>query len=1483
MSDRPYMLPRQVPTSTTLVSDAKRDCEIVYPASDRGYQAVAQTVAAAIGRRTGVRPALCCDTSIIDRRDASLPERYRERALIVLGSLNTNLLLRPLYARFFCATDAAFPGQGGYDLRTMVNPYGTGVNSILAGGSTLAGVERAAERLIACVDDLGRPGELSLPFMLDVHLGPDMARKMAAWPDPAYKVSGDIPSDTKRPCLLGDWPESAQDVSVPQTEGALLSLIGPYAILYAWTGQRKYGEYAARCLRTLNERTGESYGDWHYAIERIVRALPWLAAGGFLSEHELLRSDQLLLGTALETQNMWWRKRDGQPPLGNRHLGKGTYAFYLQACYLRHQARGNEAARRLCDRWICECQTYLDALARARADDQDDESSLNNLTTLLWYALGEERFEFFESGNARRCAERAIAVHDNTGAGAGIEGYGEAMPGAMYLQQDIQAMVGAATLYYHDAELKWVWDHLRNLQVPTRMILWVLSPAFMHRFQPGPEVDAQRPARLAGLQVLPLSDYQVDVTTHPPEFRPPMGISIEEPEKWEYHNGLRPNRLPAERTFDKLVLRKGFEPEDPYLLLQGYSEPFRWQGSMHAANAIVRYSQGGHIFLLHNTDRQAYYHKNGVYVSDGYDRDGLPPLAEMVAADDFAAVALSATRVGDAHHADWTRHLFWSKAGEGFFVVLDTLVPLQKGPFSFTCSWRTPGYAALEGRRWQARQGEHVFTLCASRMLKMTSEEQGVQGAVNPYVLRQVQEGEYSPGEVVSFQNLFYARKEPEGLSLDLLYLEPRQVLVVDADGLPMACCLAGAYDGLDEGLSVQAASLMVSPTELWAAGARRLAMPSGSSIEIVSDRRVGVELDLAGHALHVRCDGPYSAGARVLVTLPGRSFTLDLESTGRKTSRLPAAACDAMMAWVERWLAMLARRGRRVDPPQPPAWPGDAWSRGWRFEGWTKGASRVRDVVVSATPAPVDGFAEQLTDTMLPEWRDCISQWPAASRYDIQLQLPRQTAIDSLRIVGDSYRQPILRTFRPLPQRVDVGLSPDQNPEHLRSCNGQVRRGMLRHQRWHGWADRFETLEVQISASAQRVRVSIPAATDGSPLVCQEITLYEERRAMPPVRQLMAVDLDGDGRVEVLAIGSADDCSATGDVASEIVVLDDDGYERWRWQSSSLITHVSCHDLDGTGRLQVCVGLLGPDLVILEPDGSPRLERSFAGYNEEGHDNCFGWLYGIEGLTIWQRGPDGRGALAIGSYGLQVFLDPDCRPVGHCWAGGGAWQSDLLACPPGRVWPKNLWVRNRWHQGICIYEGEAGLEPSGEYVVFGGLRQSMFRRLHKMLSFVNGSTVAFEWIDGSESAGGLILVAAETGVGVASFTDEDWLWKNESGGPITACAVAPARGHHPAQVLVGNAGGFVAAFGETSGRPCRRLLAGAPVVGLAHWPSSGWTAVATREGVLALDGEWRVRSYHAAAVRRMCSLGAGRVVVAREDGVLERLSCLDAESEGIC
>ena len=113
------------------------------------YRAEAERLASALEKKTGRRPAVVSDAEKVSGHR------------ILLGSRDTNRVIDFLYRKYFAYTDVTYPGPGGYELRTVHDPFGDKSNFVIAGGSDDAGVREAVARLIA------RP-ERVLPPVIDV-------------------------------------------------------------------------------------------------------------------------------------------------------------------------------------------------------------------------------------------------------------------------------------------------------------------------------------------------------------------------------------------------------------------------------------------------------------------------------------------------------------------------------------------------------------------------------------------------------------------------------------------------------------------------------------------------------------------------------------------------------------------------------------------------------------------------------------------------------------------------------------------------------------------------------------------------------------------------------------------------------------------------------------------------------------------------------------------------------------------------------------------------------------------------------------------------------------------------------------------------------------------------------------------------------------------------------------------------------------------
>ncbi|MCC6416523.1 MAG: hypothetical protein IT582_11495 [Opitutaceae bacterium] len=1424
------LLPHLLHRETELLN-----ASIVHP-SGQAWRSLADQLAEAIHRHTGAKPACHEDLALMPARDVPLPAELRRAPLIVLGSLVTNRALQPLYASYLCSTDATYPGGDGHDLRTIVNPYGTGANVVLCGGSSHIGVARAVELLIAKLGAL--PPRAPLPFLLEIELAPNLATQLATWPYTPLEDTAELQALRSRGLMFYTEP---------------IRIIGAYTLMWSWTADDRYAHIAVNALRGLNASVTTGYGDWHYLAERFMRAIPLLIAGGFLTAEEIRRTDELLLLTALGNQDEWWRVKVGHPPLGHRHQGKGTYEFLLLVRYLRDQANPSEQLRRLCDRWIAECHAFLDALAAARICDQDDESSLNNIATIYRYALGEERHAFFTSGNSRLVAERCLALHDNNGNGAGQGGYGESQ--GMYLQQEATEQTACAAFYHHDGELKWILQTLPNLDISQRYTFLRYAPVFLQKYDTSPELRPVAPPAHRGVLCLPVTDHQFRISNHPPVHIEPRGHMINAPETWELPESVGLNTLPQALGFDKLVLRGGWSRADAYLLIQGYQGGFRWQGHMQAANCIVRFFQHGHVWLVQNTSRHSYHDKNGLLISDGANDTLMPPIAERVAVADFPTVALTVTRLNDCHHTDWTRHLFWSKATNRF-VCLDHVAFKADGPYSLTCTWRTPAHATIDGRHWRSEQGRHRFTLAAGADYASTCEIDTDQGACSPYCLRQRHAGEFKTGDEFVFANLFQVRPVADPARIGLHQFDTHAACVWQ-DGQTVAWCgiKTTASTPWLPGAVVIAESVWVEADSIAVAHTRELRLPE---LSLHSNEPVTMSLDCRKGTWLLRSDTSISA----TITIDGT--TTKVQINGEHSLTLPTSLCARIAANLNSWLessgTIAAAEAAGTTGPvvrqrdeNSPALPAI-----WRYDSGTRVPQILRSVRLTSNPLPINGSPDELLDPVLPDGysRETWIQWPVAPQYTLDLALPEARPLTALNLLGDCIDDPTLRTFNPLPAGITV---------EVRRADGRVETRALQpgpdrpYKRYRDAENRLQVHTATLDGNIQSLQVTIPAPRDGRPFVLHRFEVLGDQLVTPALERWITADLDGDGRPEIVFTNAR----------HELIVLDADGRERWRTQFHTNITHISAQPIDASGPPVLCVGLLGGDFLTYHTDGTPRSRWEVAQHMRARKDILQGWYNSAHCAAIWRRDAAGRGWLVLGGYAILVFLNPDGEIVGHSFA-DGPWIYDLLVAPAPRSDAGDIYARCGWNHGIQYYPHVPGDGPSGEAYHLGGFNQPMFRMLKRVIPFLNGRSLAAEWITPANEKDGAPFFATELGCGVLSPQTKPWRWKIEGGMSLNACVLGTVDRRPVA--LTGGADGFVIAVALADGRVVRRRHVGAPVTGV-HQTTGGTIFATTRANIVRLDADLNLVGTHPGGGLRSLALGESQILLRRSDHTLELLN----------
>jgi hypothetical protein len=150
--------------STDLVLDGKPNVTIVAPGSGL-YADQARAIQAAVKAITGVEPPIASD----DSPAATIPLTGN---LILLGNRSTNRAVGRLYDLFYTLTDLRYPGSNGYEVRTLHNPFGDGLNAVLIGGSDAPGVAAGTEAFIGKLKQAGGgQGRLTIGRLMEIKLG----------------------------------------------------------------------------------------------------------------------------------------------------------------------------------------------------------------------------------------------------------------------------------------------------------------------------------------------------------------------------------------------------------------------------------------------------------------------------------------------------------------------------------------------------------------------------------------------------------------------------------------------------------------------------------------------------------------------------------------------------------------------------------------------------------------------------------------------------------------------------------------------------------------------------------------------------------------------------------------------------------------------------------------------------------------------------------------------------------------------------------------------------------------------------------------------------------------------------------------------------------------------------------------------------------------------------------------------------------------
>ena len=571
---------------------------VIVSSNSPAHQKLAKEIVARVREATGAELSIKPDTAFAEA-DAKTVN------VITLGNLMSNQFVARLYGRWYARTDAWYPGKGGYEVRTIHDPWGTGKNVILLGGSDDEGVAAAVAEFLKLI----KPGkDLVLDRLMNIRLSPDLDRE---------EFSKRM--DDKRLTSIREKLKRSNMRS-------LISQAGLYAFNYYVSGNDQWAPLFRDALLEHRSR-GELGFDTHMDLWYALIGFDLVEESPALTEADRRELTKYLLYVCRSEEGAnkrWFLSAIGQDTIRHNHVMLGGLDAFFGGEYFKQYYKLEEA-----DDWIENADIAFKGQER-HSKTQCDANGYEALAVSLAmvYALAKPDPTFFESGAGRKATERLIRCLDNMYYGAA---YGDSWDAFIFPRN----VVEMAHWYYRDPRYQYLLEEQFARYKRSR---WASNPGF---FTGGP---AEKPTDLDGVQAI-----SVD-----PEF---FAYSTKD---WKVN-------VPLERSFDKVAFRERLDPAAQYLLLDGLN--IGSHGHMDANTIVEFSDRERLWLVdMSYTDGVAFKDHNGVTaIKDGLSSE-TPAGAELVACADLGTTGFSRTTLHEHSGTDWTRNIFWRK-GKYFLVL----------------------------------------------------------------------------------------------------------------------------------------------------------------------------------------------------------------------------------------------------------------------------------------------------------------------------------------------------------------------------------------------------------------------------------------------------------------------------------------------------------------------------------------------------------------------------------------------------------------------------------------------------------------------------------------------------------------------------------------------------------------------------------------------------------------------------------------------
>ena len=1182
---------------TTLVEGGAPTAIVIRPETGEYDSAVAKLI-------DGVKATSGADLPV--QTDAAANEdlvaaisAMTETNVVLVGNINSNRAMLPIYSHGWCFADALFPGDEGYELRTIANPWGTGKNVVVIGGDA-QGVSEGVDALLAAI---GEGDTLTLGPTVDVKLTGDAKRLQSRYFDQA----------------LGDayLTKVASDSEKRIANGAHTGLSGqaaPIGEYYAMTGRDDYARAYVQVMKQWKEHhdadPGTYGGPWgmdaDFTLYRLVPGWDAVEESPAVTDEDRLAVMAILFEF---TANECVRKVGnvvGSERVRHNHQTFPALGVYFAGEYFERHYSLAEAVH-----WLETADAAFGMQAKAWKPWEDCNGyQWLTLGHLMRYALAKPDLTYFENGNARKDADLAVLSMDNLGYSVT---YGDT--GVYTGWWSEIPVLQTAAWYYDDAGYRWTAEWKRRMS----------GRKNLGQYQAAGETEV--PERLAGLQIFDLDPYY-----------------------HKSHGGEGVVEL--EKSVDKVVMREGFGEGDQYLLLDGLSNG----GHRHYdGNSISRWTDNERIWLCDADYIKSLpkYHNGVLILKDGSSQT-IPNFCVLDNTGDLPKVGLTTTSLPEYAGVDWRRNILWLKGHA--YIVADQMVAREEGSYSFRPIWQTVGSVTEVANGMLVEQGgQHAAIVsppagrAAFSVDALTGKNWGsykYSGEPLVRVMQQIYNGDLGVG---NFRTMFTVLRASGEQVPDVVVSSPREgFLYAEIDGMRVLAGAAPPGAGLTlADMSIEADAFLMTP-ELISVFGLRNATYGVQNIE--ANEPIDVEIDVVARTVTI------DASTATTATVP---FLGELEVPAGRTQRdLPAQAAmlPMMMGGAFDQIARMP-----TPPPTEEAAPEGLAELRKTFsyrEQLTSylltgnaGAIEAVDALesISAAPEPLEANVfggapgenriEALTDGVLDTTAGGV-MYEDGQAVSIDLAFGKPVDVEKVVVkawyaIGSSKGKlfqvksiEVKSAGEMLAEITDTEAHPD--------WGGEPRTPQV--YELGGIDTKTDGLQITLTprvADEIELPEGATAPENGSAIYIAEVEVWGNGDGLQPAGTLAAhtfdaiavSDVDGDGADEIIA----------GNANGKVSLLSADGAARWSVDIGGAVNTVAAVDIIGEGRA-IVVGAMGGTVTALAPDGSQLWQWSAPYYKRVGHiRTVFGANLGGDKQTVI-AGSDNWHYYALSAEGEELW-----------------------------------------------------------------------------------------------------------------------------------------------------------------------------------------------------------------------------------------------------